>query len=289
MRKSPEETAGGQHPQKKPGSEMDGRNKKFIIDLQKKPRTRRESGLYVVDGPKMAGELNKADVEEVFVTRTFLNSAHDAGCESLLRSVSYTVVQDSEMKQISDTVTPQGILVIAKQKKTRGVRTLFEDVKSPLVLVLESIQDPGNLGTILRASEAAGISGIIMNRETVDVYSPKVVRSTMGALLRVPFAVVEDLEQAVEGLASGVFTGGEKVTVYAAHLEGAVDYAKADYRKASAILIGNEAHGLSEALTARADQKILIPMCGSTESLNAAVAAAVISFEAARQRRLDNF
>ncbi len=267
---------------------MEGRNKKFIIDLQKKPRARRESGLYVVDGPKMAAELDPGDVEELYVTKAFLNSGHEAGCEALLRAVPCTVVQDSEMKQMSDTVSPQGILVVAKQKKTRGIRALLEGVKRPLVLVLESIQDPGNLGTILRASEAAGISGIIMNRETVDVYSPKVVRSTMGALLRVPFVVVEDPVRAVEGLSSGEFTEGEQLTVYAAHLDGAVDYAKADYRKASAILIGNEAHGLSEELTAKADQKILIPMCGSTESLNAAVAAAVISFEAARQRRLDN-
>lgn len=266
---------------------MEGRIKKFILELQKKPRLRKESGLYVIDGPKMAGELDPQDVDSVYVTKEFLSSPKHAECEKLLRQLPYTIVQESEMKQMSDTVTPQGILVTARQKKIRGIRTILEHAGEPLLLILETIQDPGNLGTILRTAEAAGITGVIMNRETVDVYSPKVVRSTMGALLRVPFLCVEDLEKTAENLAQGEYTDGKKVSLYAAHLDGAVDYASVDYRKASAVMIGNEAHGLSEGLADRADSRILIPMCGRTESLNAAVAASVIGFEAARQRRMD--
>ncbi len=265
---------------------MDGRNKKFILELQKKPAVRRSSGLYTVDGPKMAGELDLTDVENVYVTKSFLASGHASECAELLKNVAYELIQDSEMKQISDTVSPQGILVVAKQRKTRGIRAITEGVKAPLILILETIQDPGNLGTIIRMAEAAGVTGIIMNKETVDAYSPKVVRSTMGALLRLPFVVVDDVVKAAGALAAGEYTGGEPVRIYSARLDGAVDYASVDYRGASAIMIGNEAHGLSEELSGCADQNILIPMCGATESLNAAVAASVISFEAARQRRI---
>ena len=266
---------------------MDGRNKKFITELMKKAATRRSSGLYVVEGPKMAGELPVQDAENVYVTKSFLSSEHADLCSGLLRSVSYEVIQDSEMKQISDTVTPQGILVVARQRHIKGIRAITELTDNPLLLILETIQDPGNLGTIIRMTEAAGVSGIIVNRETVDIYSPKVVRSTMGALLRMPIVTVDDEVKAAEGLRNGAYTEGRPVRIYAARLDGAVDYASVDFCGPTAIMIGNEAHGLSDELSAAADSNIIIPMCGTTESLNAAVAAAVISFEAARQRRLD--
>jgi len=265
---------------------LEGRNKKFILELQKKPKLRKESGLYVIDGPKMAGEVSPEDAEEIFVTKEFLSSPH-AGAVPVLKQKGYTVIQESEMKQISDTVTPQGILVLARQKKLRGIRSLLEagGSRTPLLLILETLQDPGNLGTILRAAEAAGVTGILSNRETVDFYSPKVVRSTMGAIFRVPFLSVEDLASAVQGIRNGEYTGGMPVQILAAHLEGACDYTEVDYKKPTAVMIGNESKGLSREITALADRAILIPMCGQVESLNAAMAAAVISFEAARQRR----
>ncbi len=266
---------------------MDGRNKKFIAELQKKASVRRSSGLYTIDGPKMAGELDPADAEAVYVTRGFLASQHAEDCRQLLENVPYELIQDSEMKQISDTVTPQGILVLARQRRIKGIRAITEQCENPLLLMLETIQDPGNLGTIIRMAEAAGVSGIIVNRETVDMYSPKVVRSTMGALLRLPVICVEDEIKAASALSEGAYTDGRHVSIYAARLDGAADYAAVDYRGPSMIMIGNEAHGLSRELSDCADRNIIIPMCGTAESLNAAVAAAVISFEAARQRRTD--
>ncbi len=265
---------------------MDGRTKKFITELQKKASVRRSQGLYVIDGPKMAGELDPHEAENVYVTRDFLSSPHAVLCEKLLHTVPYELIQESEMKQLSDTVTPQGILVVARQRRLRGIAALTSGVTNPLLLILETIQDPGNLGTIIRMAEAAGVSGIIMNRDTVDMYSPKVVRSTMGALLRLPVISAEDIEQAADSLSDGTYTDGQPVHIYAARLDGAVDYAEADYREPTAIMIGNEAHGLSKELSSHAEQNIIIPMCGASESLNAAVAAAVICFEAARQRRV---
>ncbi len=265
---------------------MDGRTKKFILELQKKPRIRRESGLYVIDGPKMAGEVDPEEAEEIYVTREFLASPQ-AESVPLLKEGRCALVTEQEMKQISDTVTPQGILILARQRRLKGMQALLDAAgdTAPLLLILERLQDPGNLGTILRAAEAAGVTGVLMDRETVDVYSPKVVRSTMGALLRVPFLTVEDLPAAVTAIRSGIYTGSGRVQVLAAHLEGAEDYTSMDYRQPTAVLIGNESRGLSEEITGLCDRAILIPMCGKTESLNAAMAAAVISFEAARQRR----
>lgn len=264
---------------------MEGRKKKFIKELMVKPKLRRESGLYLVDGPKMACEIPAEDVEEVYVTSDFLRSPHAAFCQSLLAHTGYTEITESEMKQISDTVTPQGVLIVARQKRLRGLSALLSAAgEKPLLLILETIQDPGNLGTILRASEAAGVNGVLMNRGCADIYAPKVVRSTMGAIFRVPFLAVENLCTAVQSLKNGVGENG-KMNVYAAHLKSAVDYTKADFTGGAAVMIGNESKGLSEELCAYADQMIKIPMAGKVESLNAAMAAAIIAFEAARQRR----
>ena len=147
------------------------------------------------------------------------------------------------------------------------------------LLLLETIQDPGNLGTILRAGEGAGITGIVMDRATVDIYNPKVIRSTMGSIFRVPFVYVEDLKDACAQLkAAGI-------PVLAAHLRGELPYDRADLAGPFAFLIGNEARGLREETAALADILVRIPMEGQVESLNAAVAASILMFEAARQRR----
>ncbi|MDE7037602.1 MAG: RNA methyltransferase, partial [Lachnospiraceae bacterium] len=149
----------------------------------------------------------------------------------------------------------------------------------PLVAVLDHLQDPGNLGTIFRAAEGAGVTGIVMDRECVDIYNPKTIRSTMGSVYRMPFCYVEDLPDAVREMKeNGILT-------YAAHLEGRRDYDEEDYRRPCAFLIGNEGNGLTREVAQLADAYIRIPMKGQVESLNAAVAASVLMFEAARQRR----
>ena len=146
------------------------------------------------------------------------------------------------------------------------------------VLVLEGIQDPGNLGTMLRTGEGAGIAGILADRQTVDRYNPKVVRSTMGSLYRVPYVVSEDLRESVKTLKKRGFS------VYAAHLKGTENYTDIRYPKASAYLIGNEGNGLTDETAQLADTYVRIPMEGRVESLNAAVAAALLMYEWHRQQ-----
>jgi TrmH family RNA methyltransferase len=138
-------------------------------------------------------------------------------------------------------------------------------------VVLDRLQDPGNLGTILRTGEGAGIRGLIMSRDCVDIYSPKVIRSTMGSIFRVPFVVVDDLTEAVKLLKEN------HITTYAAHLKGEI-YSNGNLDRDCAFLIGNEARGLSDEIAALADKKIKIPMDGQVESLNAAVATAILMY-----------
>ena len=176
----------------------------------------------------------------------------------------------------NDTKTPQGILAVVRRMEYTAEDILGE---TPHVLVLENIQDPGNLGTIFRTAEAAGATGIVLSKDCVDLYNPKVIRSTMGAIFRIPFIYTDDLKGTIDELKR------EGITVYAAHLKGENSYDMEDYKTACAFLIGHEGNGLTEETAACADRKILIPMEGGAESLNAAVASAVLMFEAGRQRR----
>ena len=151
--------------------------------------------------------------------------------------------------------------------------------KHPLVLVLENLQDPGNLGTILRTGEGAGVTGVIMSSDTVDIYNPKTIRSTMGSIYRMPFLRTGDLVSVMPEL------NRRGITAYAAHLMGKQAYDDPNYCKGCAFLIGNEGNGLSDSLASLAQEYIRIPMCGSVESLNAAVASSLLVYEAFRQRR----
>src|SRR5699024_2833373 len=148
-----------------------------------------------------------------------------------------------------------------------------------LPIFLEDLQDPGNAGTILRTGEGAGVSGIFLTRTCVDITNPKVIRGTMGSIYRVPFFYVEDVPSLKEMLK------GRGIRFFAAHLQGRNQYYEESYQGGSAFLIGNEGKGLTEEAAEAADCLIRIPMEGQVESLNAAMAAGILMYEAARQRR----
>ncbi len=251
---------------------------KYVIQLNKKPRQRKKDRVFIVEGPKMYAELPDKLLVKTYVSESF---AVEEKNQKLLEKHPYDVVKDSVFEQMSDTKSPQGILAVARQLSYNVKDLLGKDKKTPpFLLVLDTIQDPGNLGTMMRAGEAAGVTGILMNQETVDMYNPKVIRSTMGALYRVPFLYTEDLSGTLKELKK------QGICLYAAHLKGTRDYDQENYSSPCAFLIGNEANGLSEEIASLADVYVKIPMCGSVESLNAAIAAAVLAFEGARQRRM---
>jgi len=252
---------------------------KELAELSVKAKARAETGLFLAEGRKLFMEAPPEQIESVYVEENAYRGADTAMREKLDR-VSFELVSGEVFRKISDTMTPQGIMTVVRQKKYETHALLNKtDGRAAMLLILENIQDPGNLGTIFRTAEAVGASGIIMTRHSVDVYNPKTIRSTMGSVYRMPFCYVRDLAEGVRGLKEcGIQT-------YAAHLEGRCDYDKEDYCRPCAFLIGNEGNGLTEEIARLADTYIKIPMQGQVESLNAAVAASILMFEAARQRR----
>lgn len=241
------------------------------MNLKNSARARRQQDCFLVEGPRMFFEVPKERLLEVYVTEGFEKKYGDrlAGCR-------YELISDAVCRHLSDTRTPQGVTALVKKQETPLEEILARD-ENPCLFLLENLQDPGNMGTILRTSEGAGVSGIIINRESVDPYNPKVIRSTMGAIFRMPFVVVDDFEDVLRRLKEA------GVRTFAAHLDGE-DFYRQDYRGGCAFFIGNEGNGLSEELAARADGRIRIPMKGQVESLNAAVAATVLMYETLRQR-----
>jgi TrmH family RNA methyltransferase len=250
---------------------------RHVQNLNKKAGYRKETGLFTIEGIRMFSELPVDRTEEVFVGKTFFDQCTEE-TRRKIEAAPFEMVSDAVFESMSDTRTPQGILAVVRQY-SYSFADLLKNRAGHNLLILETIQDPGNLGTMMRAGEGAGLSGIIMDRKTADLYNPKVIRSTMGSIFRVPFFYADDLQEAVRSVKNA------GITVYAAALDGEKAYDREDYRKPAAFMIGNEAAGLSEEMLGLADIRVRIPMKGKVESLNAAVAASVLMYELARQRR----
>ena len=178
---------------------------------------------------------------------------------------------------VSDTVTPQGIILIAARPTWE-----LEAVINPqanLLIVLDAVQDPGNVGTILRTAEAAGVQGAVALKGTVDCFAPKTLRSTMGAAFRLPIITDVEPEQLLERCQAA------KITLAATTARTSLVYSDYDWQQPTAVILGNEAQGVRAELLAACDVKLRVPLALPVESLNVAAAAAAILFEAARQRR----
>ena len=270
---------------------------KEIQKLTEKSKARREAGLFVIEGPRMFIETPLEWIEEIYVTQRFLDNADSGLSASTAGSVenshsdystsirasemitwmNHEVVTEEQMKKLTDTVTPQGILCVVRQP-SYTVEDIINHPGHRLIMILEDIQDPGNLGTIFRTAEGAGASGIIMTKGCADLFNPKVVRSTMGSIYRVPFFVTDDIEQTIS------LVKNAQIEVFAAHLKGEHFYDEIEYKDA-AFLIGNEGRGLKDSTASLADTYIKIPMSGELESLNASMAAGILMYEHNRQIR----
>ena len=257
---------------------MQNRLVKEVAALLANRKDRQTERAYVIEGIRMAKEAPEQDIRGICISESFAASPDPKVWETC-EKLGYEVLADDVFKRLSDTRTPQGVLMIMKMDQGDGVPGPKNHNTPPLLIITEDIQDPGNLGTILRAGEGAGVTGAIFSKGTVDIYNPKTIRSTMGSIFRIPFRYVEDLPEEIGKLRQN------GIEVYAAHLQGSVSYDQKDYTGASAFLIGNEGNGLTDRCTAAASAAVHIPMCGSVESLNAGVAASVLLYEAARQRR----
>lgn len=256
-------------------SEANGQIKE-IVKLQKNARWRRKAGLFVVEGGKMVreaafyGKLQNIYLSEEAVqeSREILEGLEEYPCETVSAPV---------FRAITDTVTPQGILGLVKMPSYSWEEMRGEEKEC--FLLLDDLRDPGNLGTIMRTAEGAGMSGVILSKESVDLFNPKVVRATMGAIFRMPFCYVENLADAIGTLKK------QGIPVYGTMMQGSSLYDQVDYTGGAGIVIGNEARGISPGVEQCLSAKVRIPMGGKLESLNAAVAAAVLMYEVARQKR----
>ncbi len=254
---------------------------KLAVSLQQ--RKHRESArLFPAEGLRLAEMAAESGwkVECGFYTA---EAAKEERMEQLVSSLDKGCmmyeVPSAVFNRISDTRNPQGILLLIHMKEEQQNLEQLLQRKHPLLLVLDRIQDPGNAGTILRTADAAGVDGILLTKESVDIFSPKTVRASMGSIFHVP--VYPDIS--VETLT--VLAKERNLRLLAADLDDtAVPYDQQDYQGPSALIFGNEANGISGELR-EVSQKVHIPIYGKAESLNAAIAASIITYEAVRQRR----
>lgn len=246
---------------------------KQMVQFNKKGKHRNAQDVFVVEGVKMFSEAPRERIVKAYFSESYVEKQLQG---KLLEDISCEVVEDSIFKNMCDTQTPQGVLCLVRQYHY-SLKELLQK-ENPLLLVLENIQDPGNLGTMIRTAEGAGVDGVILSPDCVDIYNPKTIRSTMGSIYRVPFFLADDLQGILKELRQ------EGIHTFAACLKESKSYEKGDYTKGTAFLLGNESNGLSLELAADADTRIRIPMEGKLESLNVSIASAILLYEACRQR-----
>lgn len=252
---------------------------KQAIQWQTKAKARKQDRVYIVEGFKMYEEAPQESILEVYLTQEALEKIKQSPfLWEKTQKTGFEQVTPELFSKMSDTRTPQGVLTVLQQPQYRLEDLVKEP--NPLFVVLEGLQDPGNLGTIFRTGEGAGITGVIMTENTVDIFNPKTIRATMGSIYRVPFVYVADIPDTLGTLHQyGIHT-------YAAHLKGETYYNTFSFTEPSAFLIGNEGAGLRKETADLAEHYLKIPMEGKLESLNAAVATALLVYEAHRQRHI---
>lgn len=248
---------------------------KYIKRLKEK-KYRDETGKFVVEGIKLVGEAiaEKAQIHQIVICDECEKNA-EIPKKLMYEIAKYECVYVTKkiFNRITDVTTPQGIMAIIQKND------MAEDIdySQDIIVALDDIQDPGNLGTILRTVDSCNIKQILVSKKTADCYSPKVVRSTMGAIFRVKIIESDDLQKTLKEIKK------HKFNIVVTSLKTDKSIYEIDYNK-KVIVIGNEANGVSQDICDIADYKVKIPMLGKTESLNASVATGIILYEYVRQK-----
>ncbi len=241
---------------------------------QKKYRT--QNGLYLAEGLRTAEEaVAYKAVETLFYVATDDERTMRLLEDAAAQNIKLVCVSENVMKKIADTETPQGIIAVCKMRQPKLENLL---ASGKMLLVLDRVGDPGNIGTMLRTADAAGIGGLVLLKGCADIYAPKTVRSSMGSLFHIPV---------LSGVSEQDFVSAAKKAGYdllVTCLDGADNLYKADLSGRIAFVMGNEAGGVSETLLEKADKRVYIPMAGRAESLNVAMAAGIVMFEALRRK-----
>lgn len=243
---------------------------KYISKLQSSAKLRREDRRFVSEGLRVSLEALRGgvEIESVLVTDEVLKK-HSKELEPLLNcGAEVFFIPQKIMLYISDTKTPQGVICVLKALDNNIV---FDTINNKYIF-LENIQDPSNLGTILRTADALGISGVIMTDNCCDIYSPKVCRGAMGALFRVPFMFVQDAPEFIRDFSKFGNT-------FAAVVRDAGNLGECTFDGNCLIAVGNEGNGLTDETVSACQKRITIPMSGNAESLNAAIASGILMWE----------
>ena len=255
-------------------SSKDNEQIKHIRKLKEK-KYRDEYKEYVIEGVKLIEEaiLEKANIKTIVICDDCAKSEKiDSKLMYEIAKYNCIYVEEKVFNSISDVQNHQGLLAVMNKEEEKTI-----EFNEDIIIVLDDIQDPGNLGTILRTLDSAGLKQIIVSKKSGDVYNPKVVRSTMGAILRVNVIESQNLIDTLKELKK------HKFEIIATSLDTKSSIYDVDYKK-KVIIIGNEANGVSKEVLEIADKSIKIPMLGKTESLNAAVATGIITYEYVRQK-----
>ena len=248
---------------------------KHVKKLKDK-KARDISGEFLVEGIKLVDEAIK---ENAKIKKIILCEETSTSTE-MSKTLTYEIakydciyVSKKVYESITDVINPQGIMAIIEKENNENLIRYDEDI----IVMLDDIQDPGNLGTILRTVDSIGLKQIIVSSGTADVYNPKVVRSTMGAIFRVNVIMCDDLISCIKECKK------HKFKLMTTSLSGSELIYDVDYNK-KIIVIGNEANGVSEKIHEMSDERVKIPMLGNTESLNASVATGIVLYEYVRQK-----
>lgn len=251
---------------------------KQVVQWQTKAKERKKDNVFLAEGLKMFEEAPEHMIREIYIEESVFEKLESvSSIYKKLQKTGLEIVSPEVFKKMSDTQTPQGLLMVLEQP-SYSLEELLK-VENPLFVVLEDLQDPGNLGTIVRTGEGAGVTGVIMSKNTVDIFNPKTIRATMGSIYRVPFVYAEDMEDTIKSLHNA------NIKTYAAHLAGRDCYDSFSFKEGTAFLIGNEGNGLKKSTAESAFAYLKIPMEGHVESLNAAIATSLLMYEAHRQRK----
>lgn len=245
---------------------------KYVRRLQADKRFRSSQNAFVVEGTRwlreFVGKLNQP--QQVFFTDAWSVVPNNAQILAQIGG-SRQIVSDQVMQAMSATETAPGVLAVVDI-----VPAPFPKTPS-FILILDGVSDPGNMGTLLRTAAAAGVEGVILTPNCVDVYNPKVTRSSMGAQIRLPIIALKwpQIAQLAKDL-----------TIRVAKADGTFPYTRVNWQQPAALVIGNEAHGVTEEAEQIMSESIYIPLASGVESLNAAVAGSIIMFEVVRQRNI---
>lgn len=242
---------------------------KHVVALQQKSSLRREEGLFVVEGQREIEHCIACgyEIEELFVLNTISYTGHSPA----------TLVSPQVYEKMAYRESTEGIIAVAKTKQHRLKDLSLKD--NPLIVVLERVEKPGNLGAILRSAEAAGVDAVIVCDPLTDLYNPNLIRASIGGVFNVPVAVCTS-EECI------AFLKQRHITILTAQLQDSYEYYDYDMRPATAIVMGTESTGLTQQWRETADAHIRIPMLGRLDSLNVSVSAAILMYEAVRQRKV---